>query len=222
MPPSPLPPPLLPALVNQQVANKTKQVLKFVNSEAESDSRLERDPNNRDLISVPYSSLVSAILRMHAHYEISQSARSCTSDAQEVVVQYFKRDIGPTQDVDWVTIDASKTSTFECNVQQKIARHGLDDVNLFEIELELFTKELLERTSLFRDKDGARLDGETLLRPVAGVWEEAVAEHEQTQGSVAEVPKDERRDRSKSKSSETLEGGNSEGRSQYSARPHSS
>ena len=95
-------------------------------------------------------------------------------------------------------------------------------MNLFEIELELFTKELLERTSLFRDTDGARLDGERLLRTVAGVWEEAVAEHEQTQGFVAEVPKDERRDRSKSKSSETLEGGNSEGRSQYSARPHSS
>lgn len=195
------PPTLLPAPINQQVANKVKQILTFIKVEDECESRLERDQDNRDLISVPYSSLISAIMRMQAQYEISQSLESCISDIQDVVVQYFKRNFGPTPDIDWVTFDASKTSTFEHTIQQKIAWHGLEDVNLLEIELEMFTKNILEKTGLFRDVDGARVDGERLLHAVASAVEENTSVEEDVKVSLQKEEDVDRRS-----STETLDG----------------
>lgn len=153
MPPPPLPP---PAPINQEVANKVKQVLLFIRDEQHHDTKLDRDAKNPALISVPYSSFQSAIMRMQAHYEILQPLEQCLNEVQEVVVDNFKRNIGPTPNIDWVTIDVSKPSTFEDSIKQKIARHGLDGLglSLLEIELKMFTKDLLEKTHLFRDLNG--------------------------------------------------------------------
>lgn len=78
------------------------------------------------------------------------------NDVQELVVNNFKRNIGPTPNIDWVTIDVSKPTAFENSIKQKIARHGLDGLGLtlLEIELKMFTKDLLEKAHLFRDVNG--------------------------------------------------------------------
>lgn len=100
--PSPPPSPPRPAAINKQVSNKVKQVLLFINSEQEKDSSLDRGPENQDYISVPWSSLVSAIMRMQAHYEIDESVDTCIDDVGDIVVKHFKRDIGQQPNVDWV------------------------------------------------------------------------------------------------------------------------
>lgn len=184
----PPPPPLPPAPINQQVANKVKQVLLFTKDEQNDDTKLERDPKNSALVSVPYSSFQSAIMRMQAHYEILQPLDQCINDVQDVVFNNFERNIGPTPNIDWITIDVSKPNTFENSIKQKIARHGLDGLSLLEVELKMFTKDLLENTHLFRDWNGepvANLSNR-LLDAVDSAWEVAVSERQMPADQTAE------------------------------------
>lgn len=174
------PPPLPPAPISKEVANKVTQVRQFIDNEEEKNSELDRDLENKQLISVPESSLISAVIRMRAHYEMSQPLEAALSDVEDAVVQRFRPAIELRSDIDWVTIDALKRTKFENGILQKIARHGLDDVNLLEIELEMFKKDHLKRFGEYDDKKEVAWDADRFLRTFAQIWDGVTSEKKGT------------------------------------------
>ena len=148
-----LPPPLPPAEINIAVGNKVLQVQNFVQSTAEEATILDRDPQNRDLLFIPELNLLSAVMRTRLHYEIGPRHEASIDDIEEALVKRYKQDLGQTKDVDWVTIDISKTSRFEERILEKIARHGLDDVSLLEVELEMQKRDQLKTAGVIEDEE---------------------------------------------------------------------
>ena len=154
------PPRLAPMSLTKSIANKVKQVWEFV--ESDEVTKLDRDSNDRNLITLTWFQLIAALMTMRIHYEVGAQQDSDASDVEEAIVQRFKAPIGASKvDYDWFVIDVSKATEFGDRIQEKIARHGLDDVNLFEIELELRKRDETRVFGLRPQKE----DGETQFDP---------------------------------------------------------
>lgn len=157
-----------PTRINKAVANKVKEVLTFVENYAESESVLARDPENKDVISVPESAILGAVMVMRIHYEVGSPDDALVSEVEEAIVGRFQDRIGEGKHLEnWVTIDATKQTKFEEAIHEKIARHGLDDVNLLEIELELRKRDQLGWSKLPKEKMSSP---EVLLRTFEEIW----------------------------------------------------
>jgi hypothetical protein len=141
-------PPLPPTKVSWAVATKIKQVKEFISENEE--TKLERDPLNIKLITVTELNLLGAVMHMRVHYEIGLQQDASVSDVQEAIVETMQRPIGLNPEpVNWVVVDVSKKTAFEAQINEKIARHGLDDVSLLETELELIRQRELQWVGVF-------------------------------------------------------------------------
>ena len=187
LPPTPPPP---PALINEAVARKLGEVHAFIVNEEE--SKLDRDPDHKDLITMPEEELVGAVMTMRIHYEVGHQQEASVSDVDETIVNRFKRPIGwSEEDHDWVTINIPNSTKFEEGIQKKIARHGLDDVSLLEIELELRKRDLIRWAGL--EKKEVMWTAERFLDTFEGIWdkiEEVEKKKEKKEGVDAGAPGD--------------------------------
>ena len=188
------PPPLGPAEVTKPVADKVRQVKQFVASHVEKQTQLQRDPENTNLISIPESALLTAVMNMRLQYEMGPVHEAAISDVDECITKHFKQDIGETKGIDWVTINARITTEFEEAIHEKCARHGLGNVNLLEIELEMSKRELLKQKGLGDPGEEIASTAEQFLSTFEAIWrrvEAKVAEEEQTSGEKIAAQQDE-------------------------------
>ncbi|KAK3691897.1 hypothetical protein LTR37_018390 [Vermiconidia calcicola] len=169
------PPSLPPAQIDHPVACKVWEVNNFIKHTNQEGSKLERDLTNRDLISVPHHILIGAVMKMRVHYEVGLQQDASVSDIEEAIVNRSGRPIGQsTEDVDWFTIDSTKETAFEANIKQKIARHGLDDKSLLEIELEMHTRSVLTHFGQLEEEDH-RWDADRFLETFEKMWKRGTA-----------------------------------------------
>lgn len=139
-PPSPLQPLPLPAEVTAPVQAKVDAVKRFRDAEmAHEDSMLERDPKNAKLVSIPELDLVGVVMTLHYHYQLPAAATEASlADIEDAITARFAKPVRASGvDVEWVTLDLSKPTTLEQRIKDKIANHGLEDVSLLELEMEL-------------------------------------------------------------------------------------
>ena len=149
---------------------------------------LERDPDNKDLISIPETALQGAITSIRLHYELDASEDVPELDVEEAVVSRFKRRVGiDTTDVEWVTIDTSKQTKLETAIKEKTARHGLEDANVLAIELEINNREHLKQCGLYQEpEDQIKFDAKRFLKTFESIWNKVIAaekKREKTEGS---------------------------------------
>ena len=171
------PPPLPPATVTQAVANKIKQVRQCADEMGKGEgSKLDRDPENKALVSVPQSSLLAALMRMRMHYEMAMQQDTSVPDVEEAIVKRYKKQMTEVE-VDYVTVDVAKRTEFENGIKEKIVRHGLEDVNLLEVELVMVEKDRLAQFSgsEFTKKE-VEFDAERFKSVFEEIWERVQAE----------------------------------------------
>jgi hypothetical protein len=131
-PPRPLP----PADVSLPVSRKITQVLDF--SRKHGVTTLQRDPENSKLVKIPELNLLGVLMKMRNHWEVGRPEDASIADVGEAIVERLQLPVGSSpESYPSVVIDVSKQTAFEASIHEKIARHGLDDVNLLEIEMEL-------------------------------------------------------------------------------------
>jgi len=148
-------PPLATSLTGR-VKAKVNQVHQFINENSETDSVLCRDLHRPWLIYSLDLDILGVLLRMRADYECDEGSAVNTAGIDDIIVERFT---APTVLVNqrmpparaetgtkWVVIDVDKESAFEAKIQQKIAGHGLHNINLLEIEAEMMRQQILKQT----------------------------------------------------------------------------
>ncbi|KAK0327953.1 hypothetical protein LTS16_001796 [Friedmanniomyces endolithicus] len=141
--------PLLPprtAQLSAALSAKVRSVHAFMAEVSETDSLLTRDPANPSLISIPELELIGALIRLRADYELGDPYEAHIADIETCIVNRYSAPVLQTPDQAWITLDVStEPSDFEREIFEKVAGHGLEDVNLLEIELEMHSRRMLAR-----------------------------------------------------------------------------
>jgi len=141
--------PLLPprtAQLSAALSAKVRSVHAFMAEVSETDSLLTRDPANPSLISIPELELIGALIRLRADYELGDPYESHIADIETCIVNRYSAPVLQTPGQAWITLDVStEPSDFEREIFEKVAGHGLEDVNLLEIELEMHSRRMLAR-----------------------------------------------------------------------------
>ena len=146
------PPPLPPAQVSKPVANKIVQLHNYINTHPE--LKLDRDSNsdgNQDLLTIPELDLTGILSIMYWHYEIGTQPETPLSDVEDAIVNRSQQELGTDKVLaDVVTIDVAKMTKLEDTIHEKIVRHGLDDMNLLKVEIEIYKERASEMVGLWR------------------------------------------------------------------------
>ncbi|KAK0347136.1 hypothetical protein LTR91_023263 [Friedmanniomyces endolithicus] len=176
-----LPPPPRTAQLSAPLSAKVRLVQGFIAEVDEKDSNLTRDPTNPSLISIPELELTGALMRMRADYELGDPSEAHIADIELCITNRYSAPVLQTPDQAWITIDASTEPTeFEREIYEKVAGHGLEDMNLLEIELEMHSRRMV-----------ARVGGRQLGIPssVPSAPEELRGHWERTWGGMLEAEK---------------------------------
>ena len=146
------PPPLPPAEVSKPVANKIVQVHNFINTHPE--LKLDRNSNsdaNQDLLTIPELDLTGILSTMYWHYELDAQPETPLSDIADAILSRSQQKLGTDKVLAHVvTIDVAKMTKLEDGIHEKIVRHGLDDMNLLKIEIEIYRERVSEMVGLWR------------------------------------------------------------------------
>ncbi|KAK5709031.1 hypothetical protein LTR17_020143 [Elasticomyces elasticus] len=132
VPPRPAPAPLTPIL-----AAKVRQVHRYLADAKGNVSSLVRDPIASTHISVPELELNAALMRLLADYGLGDANEAHIADVESCILNQYIAPVLQTPNQSWVILDSTLKSEFLRQVQDKVVGHGLDDVNLLEIELEI-------------------------------------------------------------------------------------
>jgi hypothetical protein len=98
---------------------------------------------------------------MRVDYQISDPGLASFGEISDLVVGSFEKRLGSNRSVDFVVLNLSKRCGLEGEIQEKAQGHGLEEIGLFEAELEIHAREL------------EKLAGEGLLRHVQTVYDES-------------------------------------------------
>ncbi|KAK5136002.1 hypothetical protein LTR08_004256 [Meristemomyces frigidus] len=136
------PPPPQPRHLNSILTAKVKRVKNFVDTVPQSQTNLIRAIDNTSLIHVPELSLIGALMCIRIDYELGDSQDAQLADVESIIVDRYTGPVGLTADQKWVMLDADRRTVFEDSVHEKISGHGLENLNLVEIELEMLLSDL--------------------------------------------------------------------------------
>ncbi|TKA68241.1 hypothetical protein B0A55_10029 [Friedmanniomyces simplex] len=146
----PHPPP--PARLTPLLAAKLRRVHFFITNTPDTTTTLTRDPSNPALISLPELELTGALIRLRADYELGDRHEAHLADIESCIVARYSAPVLQLADQAWLTIDiATEPSEFEREIQGKVAGHGLEGVNLLEVELEMQSQQVRETLGLQRE-----------------------------------------------------------------------
>lgn len=89
---------------------------------------------------------------MRSDYELSDTAPAYLDDVGDILIRTFERPMGDDPSVTHVVLDLSKCSPIEASVHLKVEGHGMDDLGLLELELEILARdtEAAAANNLFR------------------------------------------------------------------------
>lgn len=148
----PLPQPPSPVKVTFPVQHKIDAVKRFLNVEmVHEDSKLKRDADNTRLITIPELDLLGVVMTLYFHWQMgSAETEASVSDLAEAIKSTLKAPIGTYGDVDWMVVDLDIPTALEQRIKEKIAHHGLEDVSLLEVEMELCARRNIIRAGLYR------------------------------------------------------------------------
>lgn len=199
-------PPLLPqpapATLTTSLAAKVDSVHHWINEgrkNASKTSHLEHDNDNTSDTHVPLSVLLAALKRMRLDYDMGDPDLVDVGDVDEVIIGTF---IAPVRQCDaqtWVALDLSTRVEWVERVHEKIAGHGLDNVNLLATEIEMTLEFVMAREKLVRVVESSLyvsgepntpvLNSEEPLQHALGNGEQKVQDQEVEQGSEIQETK---------------------------------
>ncbi|KAK0871107.1 hypothetical protein LTS02_002036 [Friedmanniomyces endolithicus] len=180
-PAEPLPRPPRKAQLSAALSAKVRLVHAFMAEVNDTDSTLTRDPTNPSLISIPELELTGALMRMRADYELGDPYEAHIADIEPCITNRYSASVLQTPDQARITIDVStEPSDFEREIYEKVEGHGLEDVNLLEIELEMHSRRMLAKV-------GGRQVG--IPSSVPSAPEELRGHWERTWGGMLEAEK---------------------------------
>lgn len=172
----PPPPAPSPVEVNAAVQAKIDAVKQFRNTEmAHEDSMLQRDAHDSKLVSIPYIDLVGVVMTMHFHYGLpaAADADACIADIEQAITNYYKAPLLTAGDVDWITLNFAIPTKLDTRIKEKIAHHGLDEVNLLEVEMELCQRKNRAQKGCYQwEAEKVMQTGDFLLKLVEVGWDE--------------------------------------------------
>ena len=132
--------PVLPvAPLSSCLAAKVRQVYQFLHATPGEQTVLQRpDKDHPQLIHMSELTLHAALMKMCVDYELDIDPYAATTAlVEEAIVEDYLADVRETSNLPWVVFDASKETRCEREIHEKLSGHGLEDVNLIELEVEM-------------------------------------------------------------------------------------
>ena len=171
-PPPPIP---SPVEVTVPVQMKIDAVKKFISTEmAREISMLERDPNNPNLVSIPELDLLGIIMTLYFHFQLGSAETAASiSDVEDAITERFKAPLLTAGDVDWVTLNIATPTSLDKRIKEKTQHHGLDEVSLLEVEMELSARRNRAAMGMYEwEAEKAMKTGELLSQIIEVGWDE--------------------------------------------------
>jgi hypothetical protein len=129
-----------PRPLSLTLAAKIWDVKAFLVDQRGQDSSLLRDASNKALVTLPAIDLHGAIMKMHIDYDTGRLGNTHIAEVETWIARRFHQPVRSMLEQLWVTLNIEDTPVPDLvlEIAEKVGGHGLQNVNLLEVELEMF------------------------------------------------------------------------------------
>lgn len=131
-----------PKELSFRLAWKVRRVHEFLAAVNEDQTLLRRSQDNKTHIHIPELTLLGVLMRFYIDYELGDPQSADIADVEEASVGRYTAPVHPTaQDSSWIIFNTDAAAALETLAQEKVYGHGLEGVNLMEMEMEMHARE---------------------------------------------------------------------------------